>query len=272
MFFRTIQNVRIGGGISGIYTGWRLATAKPEASSKLRSWAGARKGKLKVGVFEGSQRIGGRLLSAQPPGMPNVICEIGGMRYVSSQTYIRSLIENELKLPRHEQTVDVPQNLAYLRGTYLRNSEMQTPSQIPYQLDWNEAQWLAAPGGDPTGLIAWSLTKILPEIATLTGTELEQFLQSAVVDGIPLYHHGFWNLLSRVMSSEAYMLCRTMVGYDCLGDNGNAVESDNLLFRFHPRRALLFARSRLRGSAVVAGEALRRRRRRSRARPLAGGV
>lgn len=224
----------IGGGISGIYTGWRLATADPASSPTLRSWAGARGGQLKIGVIEGSQRIGGRLLSARPPGMSNVICEVGGMRYVSSQVNIRSLIENELKLSRHEQTVDVPANLAFLRGEHLRNSQMNTPAELPYQLDWNEAQWLSAPTGDPTGLIAWALTKILPQIATLSGTALEQFLQTAEIDGVPLYHHGFWNILSRVMSSEAYMLCRTMVGYDCLGNNGNAVDLTICYFDFTP--------------------------------------
>ena len=45
----------VGGGVSGIYSGWRLLTAD---------------NKRKVTVFEGSDRIGGRLLSARPPGFP----------------------------------------------------------------------------------------------------------------------------------------------------------------------------------------------------------
>lgn len=224
----------IGGGISGIYTGWRLLTADAASSPSLRSWAGARGNHLKVGVFEGSQRIGGRLLSAQPPGMPNVICEIGGMRYVSSQTYVRSLIENELKLPRREQVVDLPENLAYLRGARLRDSQLNTPALLPYDLDWTESQWLSTPAGAPSGLIAWSLTKILPQIQSLSGTELRNFLQQAEVEGVPLYQHGFWNVLSRVMSPEAYQLCRTMVGYDCLGNNGNAVDLTICYFDFTP--------------------------------------
>jgi len=224
----------VGGGISGIYTGWRLLGADLSTSSSLRPWAAARAGQLKVGVFEGSRRIGGRLLSAQPPGMPNTLCEIGGMRYVSSQVHIRSLIENVLNLRGPEQVVDEPQNLAFLRGAYLRNAQMNTTSLLPYRLDWNESQWLSNSTSAAAGLIAWSLTKILPQIATLSGTALEQFLQSAVLDGMPLYHHGFWNILSRVMSSEAYQLCRTMVGYDCLGNNGNAVDLTICYFDFTP--------------------------------------
>lgn len=226
----------IGGGIAGIYTGWRLLSADSASSPVLHAWARARGGKLKVAVFEGSQRIGGRLLSAQPPGMSSTICEIGGMRYVSSQTHVRSLIENELKLARHEQAVDEPQNLAYLRGTRLRVSQLNNPSGLPYNLDWTEQQWLSAAGDSPNGLISWSLTKAFPQLAdqNLRGDSLLEFLKSASFDGIPLYQHGFWNLLSRVMSSEAYQLCRTMVGYDCLGNNGNAVDLIRCYFDFVP--------------------------------------
>src|ERR1700675_1753650 len=86
----------VGGGVSGIYCGWRLLTAKPGNSGPLKGWA-RENGKLKVAVFEGSDRIGGRLLSARPPGFTgSTTCEIGGMRYVSSQTLVRSLVENEL--------------------------------------------------------------------------------------------------------------------------------------------------------------------------------
>ena len=76
-------------------------------------------------MFEGSDRIGGRLLSARPPGFPDATtCEIGGMRYVSAQTLVRSLVENELKLPRYEQVVDQPDNIVYLRGQQMRFSQM----------------------------------------------------------------------------------------------------------------------------------------------------
>ena len=68
----------VGGGISGIYTAWRLLTSDVAQSPMLAAWAAARPdGKLKVAVFERSDRIGGRLLSAKPPGMPNVVVEIG---------------------------------------------------------------------------------------------------------------------------------------------------------------------------------------------------
>jgi monoamine oxidase len=226
----------VGGGVSGIYTGWRLLTAAADNSGRVRSWASKSGpgGKLKVALFEGSQRIGGRLLSARPPGMAHVTCEIGGMRYVSSQTLIRSLIENELRLPRHEQVVDDPRNIAFLRGKHLRVGQLPQPSALPYGLDVAEAHWLEANNATPAGLIGWALAQVLPEVTKLNGAALDTYLQNAQVDGTPLYQHGFWNLLARAMSSEAYALARATVGYDSLGANANAVDLASEYFNFTP--------------------------------------
>lgn len=220
----------VGGGISGIYTAWRLTTSP--LGGRAADWAGAN-GKLKVALFEGSDRIGGRLLSATPPGMPETICEIGGMRYVSSQTLVRSLVENKLKLGRREQVVDRPENIAYLRGRFLRLAETTDPSRLPYALEWAEAQWVQGKN-DPSGLMGWAIARILPQLAHLNGEGLETFLQGAVVDGIPLYQHGFWNLLARAMSTDAYQLSKALVGYDCLGNNANAVDLTRCYFDFTP--------------------------------------
>jgi hypothetical protein len=227
----------IGGGISGIYSGWRLATAQSGDSALLSHWMGAGGGKLKIGVFEKSHRIGGRLLSAQSPNTPETVCEIGGMRYVSSQTLVRSLVENELKLARHQQVVDEPNNLAYLRGEYLRGSQTSDSEYLPFGITWGEAQYLMPPSGKPNppdALIGYAATKILPKLGTITGPTLHKYLRDAEVDGIPLYKHGFWNLLARAMSSEALSLSKTMVGYDSLGCNANAVDMITEYFDFTP--------------------------------------
>lgn len=222
----------VGGGVSGVYSGWRLLTANPGESPQLKKLAG-KSGKLKVAVFEGTNRIGGRLLSARPPGFPETTtCEIGGMRYVSTQTLVRSLVENELKLPRYEQVVDQPDNIMYLRGQQLRFSQNQDPAAMPYLLDWGEEQYILK--NDPSGLIGWGISKILPQVNSLSPDELEKFLQTAVVDGTPLYQHGFWNLLSRGLSPDAYQVARTLVGYDCLGSNANAVDLISEYFEFVP--------------------------------------
>lgn len=53
----------IGGGVSGLYTAWRLGTST----------------NLKVLVLEGSNRFGGRFMTCQMPG--GFSADLGGMRY-----------------------------------------------------------------------------------------------------------------------------------------------------------------------------------------------
>jgi hypothetical protein len=218
----------VGGGVSGIYSGWRLLTAAPGAGES----ASANKPR-KVVVFEGSDRIGGRLLSARPPGFSDrTTCEIGGMRYVSSQTLVRSLVENVLKLCRYEQVVYNPDTIVYLRGQRMRFSQVQDASLLPYHLDWAESQFVAQ--NDPAGLIPWAIGKILPGVNQFTGAALEKYLREAKIDGAPLYEHGFWNLLARTLSPDAYSVARTMIGYDCLGSNANAVDLITEIYNFSP--------------------------------------
>jgi monoamine oxidase len=220
----------VGGGIGGIYSGWRLVTRKAGESATLKNGSG-KNGKLSVAVFEASNRIGGRLLSARPPSFSHkTTCELGGMRYVSSQTLIRSLVENELKLPHYPQVVLQTNNIAYLRDKQLRFSQVQVPAALPYNLTWAESQYVSQ--NDPSGLLGWAVAKLLPGVLTLNGDALHAYLRDAVVDGTPLYQHGFWNLLARALSPEAYALARTLVGYDCLGSNANAVDLISEYFDF----------------------------------------
>jgi monoamine oxidase len=217
----------VGGGVSGVYTGFRLLGADLSKSALLRGWAGAG-GKLSVSVFETSQRIGGRLLSARAPGAPHVVCELGGMRYMSSQTLVKCLVENELRLPTKPQVVDKPENLAYLRGVRLRQRQLTDSSVLPYQLDWNER------GQDPAGLMGTALAQIIPGVDKLSGPALRKLLDAFCLDGTPLREHGFWNVVARAMSHEAYAISTATVGYDSLGANGNAVDQTFEYFDFTP--------------------------------------
>ena len=109
---------------------------------------------------------------------------------------------------------------------------MQDPALLPYRLDWAEAQFVAQ--NDPAGLIPWAIGKILPGVNQFTGDALEKYLREARIDGTPLYEHGFWNLLARTLSPEAYSVARTMIGYDCLGSNANAVDLITEIYDFSP--------------------------------------
>ncbi len=222
----------VGGGASGIYTAWRMLLDGPKYSVKLKKWQQER-GKLKIAVFEGSDRIGGRVLSAKAPGLPHVVCEIGGMRYVSSQQYITALVENKFKLPRHEQAVTESANIAFLRGKRLKVGDLGDPSKLPYNLEPDEIKWLKA-GNTADNFLGFAVQKIFPDITKYSGDKLRAYLNKQKINGVPLYKIGFWNLVATQLSHEAYSVAVTTVGYDCLGFNTNAVDAICEYFDFTP--------------------------------------
>lgn len=227
----------VGGGVSGLYTGWRLATAPVQNLNKpLLDWAQRRDDKkLKVAVYEGSDRIGGRLLSARSPHMPDAICELGGMRYVDpAHTRVQGLID-ELNLSTHVQDVYDPSNIAYLRGNLLRFSELSNPAALPFNFKPPESSSLKQTGATPGELITQALLQQWPEVGKLRGQkdQLRDYLRSQVdLDGTPLEQWGFWNLLLRLMSAEAYKAARDTIGYDVLGANYNATDMISEFFEF----------------------------------------
>lgn len=227
----------IGGGVSGLYTGWRLLTESVESlHGPLRDWAQKRaNGKLKVAIYEGSDRVGGRLLSARSPHMPDATCELGGMRYVDpAHTRVRGLID-ELNLSTHVQDVYDPSNFAYLRGNLLRFSDLSNPAALPFNFKLSESSSLETSGATPGELITQALLRQWPEIAKLRGQkdQLRDYLRNSVdLDGTPLEQWGFWNLLLRLMSAEAYKAARDTIGYDVLGANYNAADMISEFFEF----------------------------------------
>jgi monoamine oxidase len=201
----------VGGGVSGVYSAWRLAET-------IRG--------NKISLFEGSDRIGGRLLSLIPPGAPHLRAEMGGMTYFSNQPLVRSLVENKLALP-HEAVPPgasslqpSPNNLIYLRGVHLSFEDLSNPSAIPYRLETAE-QSHSQP---PLAIVAMALQKLFPNLSSLSGDALQQGLRQTTYDDLPLWRWGFWNIISRGLSQEAYSYVRDAVGYDSLLMNFNAAD------------------------------------------------
>lgn len=209
----------IGAGVSGVYCGWRLLSADPTSLRILgRPVSGGRP--LRVKVYEGSLRVGGRLLSARAVGS-TAICDLGGMRFVSSQKRVSGLID-ALQLPHHRFYTSHSQNHAFLRGKHLRVSDLTNPALLPYQLSPAEQNCVEKYG--PDLLIQCGLTQLLPGLANLHGEELNSYLQAAQIDGAPLYQYGLWNLLARTLTAEARALVQATIGFDTIGSNANAVD------------------------------------------------
>jgi monoamine oxidase len=205
----------VGGGVSGVYSAWKLKTKYPDK---------------KIVVFEGSDHIGGRLLSVKPPEIPNMVAELGGMRILeNNQKLIVNLIhELNKKLPDDEQIelydfpVDQPQNIAYLRGEHLRLSDFTTnPDKVPYHLSFLER------GNSSGTIVVNAIEQIVPGItdSSLTEDDRLRMTQTATFEGIPLYKLGFWNLLYRVISGEAYQFSMDSGGYNSTLVNWNAADA-----------------------------------------------
>jgi monoamine oxidase len=205
----------VGGGASGVYSAWKLKTQYPNK---------------KIVVFEGNDHIGGRLLSVTPPGIPNMVAELGGMRILeNTQTLIVQLIKdlNE-KLPGHNQIelydfpVDQDQNIAFLRGEHLRLIDFTTkPDKVPYHLSFLEK-------GNSSGvIIVNAIEQLIPGITKegLTNEDRLKMCREAKFEGAPLYTLGFWNLLYRVISGEAYQFSLDSGGYNSTMVNWNAADA-----------------------------------------------
>jgi monoamine oxidase len=204
----------VGGGVSGVYSAWRLQEADP---------------KRKIALFEGSGHIGGRLLSVRPPDIPNMVAELGGMRILPAVqpriTRLIHVLNDKLKpekIDLYDFPVDQPQNIAYLRGVYLRLAEFTTqPDKVPYHLAFLER-------GDTAGrILVNAIERIVPGITNpnLDEYQRRQMARGAKFDGVPLWRQGFWNVLMRVISGEAYQLGVDAGGYNSTLTNWNAADA-----------------------------------------------
>ncbi|MCI0558129.1 MAG: FAD-dependent oxidoreductase [Nitrososphaera sp.] len=206
----------VGGGIAGTYCAWRLKKKHP--------------GKT-IFLFENSNRIGGRLLTARFPNS-NLKVELGGMRYLPKDHPIFHHLVQELALKTErfpmgydkendkEKTIYDPtgmNNFAYFRGKHLRIRDFGNSEKIPYQVRWTERNMT------PDDLQLQTLQMLVPEWDKLT--KLDQWFDIKILGegGDFLWKYGFWNLVYRLLSPEAFQFLKYGSGYDTNVSNGNAV-------------------------------------------------
>ncbi len=198
----------IGGGIAGVYTAWKLRGAGlSDLDDRLRPLAEARSDRrLRVGLFESSRRIGGRLFSVTMPGVPDRPVELGGMRFLNTHTRVVSLVDT-FKLKWHNLPVTDPEkkNLYYLRGHHSTEADWSRPDFVPpYPLQRDER--LRSPGS------------LLIEVALRHRKRLEE-------DPVHYRKRGFWNLLLDEYSDQAYRMIRDAGGYETIVSNWNAADA-----------------------------------------------
>lgn len=205
-FTEEIYDVAIvGGGVSGTYCAWRLTENESKTSS--------------ICLLESSNRIGGRLFSVALPQSPNMVAEIGGMRYTDAQLNVFGLIDH-LGLTRAYFDKDSTENLIYLRRKRFQASELkQDPSKLPYNFREDEK------GKSSRELMMMALHKIFPDIKAMTQQQVQEYLKTAKYKGKSLWEVGYWNLLMSELSIEAYNFIRDGGGYYSSVSNWNAYDA-----------------------------------------------
>lgn len=195
----------IGGGVSGAYSAWRLQQAYGK--------------KQKIGLFEYSDRIGGRLYTVTMPGLPNVKAEVGGMRFIPDSHIMVNDLVNELKLETKNFPMGAPEpvgsncNLFYLRGKHFKLRDLADPEKIPYRLSASER------GLGPTNLQVKVMNYLYPNMQNLSLCQQ----MGLKIFGKEMYKYGFWNLMYKVLSNEGYQFMKDAGGYDANVANANAV-------------------------------------------------
>jgi monoamine oxidase len=209
----------VGGGISGIYSAWRL-----------KEWDS----ELSIEVLEASNRIGGRLLTVVPPKIPSARVELGGMRYiVEEHPWVNALV-NYLQLETEPLPADEPQNIAYLRGKLLRMFELTDASKIPYDVRADEtspgvlgnltAQAAALSLAPTIEQLLGIKVKSWKDLHQLTGAQWKTIATKGAYEGASLASLPMRYLMMRSMSNEALHLDEDTGGYDSILYTWNAAD------------------------------------------------
>ncbi len=226
----------VGGGISGLYSGWRLLTGRTRDGSPLPK---------KVAVFELSGRTGGRLLTWHPcpDKAPGLNAELGGMRFFRQQELVWGLITNyfvkkgKLQAPIKFFVADPNRNnLWYLRESVLKTADLTNPRRLPYRLDASGRY--ADPSSILNGVIARLLWENREEVvkrlagrtAPTNWEDWDAIKPFLLYHGRKVWDTGFWNLLWDQLSPETYSYVTDAFGYYSLTNNWNAAEAMQALF------------------------------------------
>ena len=207
----------IGAGVAGTYAAWRLKSLR---NTRLEQQSD-RPSSQRIGIFETSGRIGGRLFSERLPGIPESPVELGGMRFLNTHKRVNGLVKHFDLEFRPLPIVDISKkNLFYLRGRHFTEADWNRPDFTPpYLLDRSER--------------ARSAGSLLIETALK--------YQHSIDD---IKNVGFWNLLLEEWSAEAYHLIREASGYDTIVNNWSAAEAIKFLLADFHENAQYFALSR----------------------------
>ncbi len=182
---RRYAAIVVGGGVAGCFTALQLAKLHPPGE---------------VLLLEQEARLGGRLLSIEAPP-DGFRLDLGAMRYRTTQTRTRTLIEDVFNLNVDPLPLGGNERLFHLRGRRLTDADFQSGDQrvIPYVLapSWS--------GMTPGQIVQGVIEKVLGRpLEHLSIAEARRTLQSAHWNGRSLKNWDFWRLVHAVAGTEAF--------------------------------------------------------------------
>lgn len=236
----------VGAGVAGSYVAYRLATAKADDlkdDSPLKALY-ANGAKPRVGLFDYSGRVGGRLRSVQVDEIP-YLAEFGGFRF-NQNMHIVACLAKHLGLADEPFYFEEDENPIYVRGARLTTAQLAAGELPPglYHLAPGEQ------GLSPDQLSAKVNDAALPGFSELQSQyndcfnagdwamvralrlEYEQRLATAKPFGRPLSEWPWWALQRQVLSQEAVQLLEDTGGYNGQATSGNAPTSLDESFFF----------------------------------------
>lgn len=239
---QAVETAIIGAGVSGLYSAYRLTN---DANNPISA--------NQVQVFEMGDRVGGRLESVQLPGM-DIVGELGGMRYMTSQKIVTALIENVFK----EKLKNIPfpmGNNATLFG-YFRKQRLKMNAWEIAQNNNENLQTHYYLNDDDTGYSADQLfNKLIYDVLAadpwfvkkygkLIGNPSTYQYTFKIIreqwndikpnltyhfdgpyNGMKVNDIGFWNLIKDQVSQEGYTFLSVAGGYYSNTINWNAAEA-----------------------------------------------
>jgi len=185
--------VVVGAGIGGLYTAW-----------KLQGCDGSPSRRPKIGMFERTAHLGGRLHTAKVAGVAHPM-DVGAMRYVPAENPLLQALTDRFSIPTQKFVVSGDANLNYFRGQ--RSTQGEGPAVLPYHLRPDEQ------GKSPEALLLKAFSAVIPDFEKLSRPELEKAVTQARVGDVPLTQLGLQNVLARTLSREAIQLITDTEGY-----------------------------------------------------------
>lgn len=172
----------VGGGVAGLYSAMRLAEET----------------RATTGVFESTDRIGGRLLSLHFPQLTSQTAEIGGMRLRNTDVMALKIVHDNLGSDAL-QDFDYPTTGFFLRDKKL--SARPAVAELPYSFTEEEKDIIAS--GDDL-------------LSHTFNTARTKYSDQELI------RVGIWQLLLELRSKDAVNYIRDTLGYQSVLSNWNA--------------------------------------------------